>query len=164
MGKLQVHLVRHGFAGDDGDDTDPDRELTDEGREIVEQLAEAIKESGDVPVAIYASPSVRAQETAEILRDGLGLSDVKTVDSIGPRQSIRPLLLKLCESGADNVMIVTHHDTMAHGLMGMDGDNAYHTDVPAMGELRKVSIKRKSGKWKETDRIKPSDRGLSDHF
>ncbi|GIW68555.1 MAG: hypothetical protein KatS3mg100_049 [Candidatus Parcubacteria bacterium] len=69
-------LMRHGEAlsnarGFVDDGRDPENGLTGEGREAVRQAAQALKGQGIT--VIYTSPVRRAQETAEVVRQELGL-------------------------------------------------------------------------------------------
>lgn len=161
---MRIHLVRHSvpdLTPDDDGKVPDDPSLSDEGRDIVKRLAKKLSSDDNIPSAIYASPSARTQETAEILRDILGLDDVKTVDSIGPNQSIRGLVQKLAKQGVKNPMIVSHHESIHAGLRTLsipdEPDLTIHADPLAKGEMRTVRMKRKNGKWKECCRIMPSD-------
>jgi broad specificity phosphatase PhoE len=50
-----------------------DPPLDDVGREQARRLAERLREDGEAPVALYTSPLRRAQETADIIGEALGL-------------------------------------------------------------------------------------------
>jgi phosphohistidine phosphatase SixA len=166
---VKTFLVRHSvpdYEPDEDGNVPTDPPLTDEGRKIVEKLGEKMQSDGDIPCCIYASPKLRCQETAEILRDAFGLDDVKTVPSIDSEQSIRGLVLKLAGKGRKGPMIVSHHETIAHGLRTLPDKAAteVHADMFAQGEMRKIKVDGKSGKWKEKSRTLPSDLGNEDHY
>jgi phosphohistidine phosphatase len=77
---LQLVLVRHGEAapqGSAGARTDFARPLTDRGREQVTLLGQFLASLRFQPQQIWHSPRVRTTETALILADQLGLSEVE---------------------------------------------------------------------------------------
>lgn len=160
---MRIYLVRHSIPEDDDDDPDPG--LTKGGVKLVERLAEWMVAKDEVPNAIYASPKMRTQETAEILKDALGLPEVKTDPSIGPSMSIRGLVTQVAQDKAmTRVMIVSHHETMEHGLRVLNLEPWIHFDIFAMGELRIMKVDRKDGQWNEHRRVMPSDLGGDDNY
>jgi phosphohistidine phosphatase SixA len=167
---MRLYIVRHGNPepddrpdGDTDDDFDPP--LTDIGRESVEAMGQWMLDKGEVPNAILASPKLRTQETAEILREAFGLPSVDTKESLGPAQSIRKMVLKIAgDKSITRPMIVSHHETIAHGLRTLNLDPAPHLDMFAEGELRIYKIDRKDGRWKEHLRVTPGDLGLRDYY
>jgi phosphohistidine phosphatase SixA len=152
----------------DAEEGDPEAELTDDGRDIAEALGKWMGESGEIPTVLMVSPTVRAQQTAEIIRDqieeaGFAPPQIKTDVSIGPHMSIRGCVLEcLADESAERVGIISHRDSIKNGLQQLG--NGDKPDPMAMGELRSMKIKRKSGKWEEKQRILPSDLGLSDSY
>jgi phosphohistidine phosphatase len=165
---MRVYLVRHSvpdYEPDEDGNPPTDPPLAKEGVDIVKALAKWMLENDEVPNAILASPSLRAQETAEILRDELGLPRVKTVASMGPEMSIRGLVQSLGQDDdAKRIAIVSHHESISHGLSQLNGEPQPHEDMFAQGELRILRVKRKDGKWKEKTRVLPSDLNLYDHY
>lgn len=71
---MYLYIVRHGIAEDHGTrSSDEERALTEEGREKMKEAARGFRRL-DLQIArIFASPLVRARQTAEILADELGL-------------------------------------------------------------------------------------------
>jgi phosphohistidine phosphatase SixA len=167
---VRLYLVRHGipensdYSGANGEAAD-DPGLSDKGRAIVEALAQWMLDKNEVPNAILASPTLRTQETAEILRDAFGLPNVETKGSMGPDSSIRKMVLKITQDPSyTRTMLVSHHETIAHGLRVLNLEPWAHFDQFAEGEMRIVKVKRKSGEWKEHRRIMPSDLGFRDGY
>jgi phosphohistidine phosphatase SixA len=161
---VKLYTVRHALPdyGDwDGSiATKPDDPpLSDEGVEAVKALAQWILDSGDIPNAIWASPKLRTQETAEIIRDTLGLPSVVLRGSMGSEMSIRKMVLKACaDKDVTKLMLVSHHESVAHGLVNLNGgDPTPHSDILAMAEMRIYKVKRKTGTWDEVLRVPPSD-------
>src|SRR5262249_37218201 len=71
---MELYIVRHGIAVDREDPKcppDPERFLTEEGRDKTRQVAKGMAEVASVPDLILSSPYLRAFQTAEIFADEL---------------------------------------------------------------------------------------------
>jgi phosphohistidine phosphatase len=81
---MKLWVLRHGEAVPHGSRPhDSERELTDHGREEV--LRSAALLIGQPLTAIYASPYLRAQQTAQLVREALGFEpEIRTVDWLTP--------------------------------------------------------------------------------
>jgi phosphohistidine phosphatase len=69
---MELYIVRHGIAIDREDPkcpADPERFLTEEGREKSRQAAKGVAEIASIPDLILTSPYLRALQTAEIFAD-----------------------------------------------------------------------------------------------
>lgn len=98
---MELWLIRHALpVRIDGGDAPADPPLADEGREQAEQLAAWWAAFG--ADAVYASPMLRAQQTASPLADALGLS-IATVDDIREFDSHLPTYIPIEELRADPV-------------------------------------------------------------
>nr|WP_152747642.1 phosphohistidine phosphatase SixA [Pseudomonas kitaguniensis] len=100
-------ILRHGEAQAQAR-TDAERNLTEHGRgEVLRSAAHLI---GQPISAILASPYVRAQQTAELVRDALGFEPaIKTVPWLTPEGNPLQVLAQLDTDGADdNVLLVSH--------------------------------------------------------
>ncbi|AVB14362.1 MULTISPECIES: phosphohistidine phosphatase SixA [Pseudomonas syringae group] len=117
---MKVWVLRHGEAQSRAR-SDAERELTAHGREEV--LKSAVHLSDKSVQRIIASPYVRAQQTAELIRQSLGFNDpVVTVPWLTPDSSPREVLLQLDKLGVDEVLLVSHQPlvgeligVLAHG-------------------------------------------------
>lgn len=173
---MKLYVIRHAVreTPDDfveAEDGDPEAELTSEGEEIAQSVGEWMAENGEIPSVLVVSPTVRAQQTAEIIAraiedSGFVAPAIKTDVGIGPGQSIRALVRKLGEDGAKAAGVVSHRAPIVNGLKALDVDNEAprKVDNPAMGELRILKVKRKSGAWEEKARVRPSDLGHADSY
>lgn len=180
---MKVFILRHAIRedGEEGgiDDGDPDAELTPEGEEIAHAVGKWMAEKEEIPTVLFVSPTVRTQQTAECIcaeieSAGFVPPVIKTDVSIGPGMSIRGgILAAASDKSLGRVGFVSHHESIAAGLreLGRAKDGtpenpapSPHLDQLAMGELRIVNVKRKSGKWEEQRRVLPSDLGLADHY
>ncbi len=72
---MKLYFMRHGKAADAAlYEDDFERPLTDKGAKRVRRMSQWLARMGVNPAAIYASPRVRAQQTAVILAEALGKS------------------------------------------------------------------------------------------
>lgn len=101
---MKLWVLRHGEAEGHAR-TDAERELTEHGRaEVLRSAAHLIGQSVD---AIIASPYVRAQQTAQLVRQALGFeADIRTVPWLTPEGNPLEVLNKL--DSDDNVLLVSH--------------------------------------------------------
>ena len=174
---MRIYVIRHSAREYDSDeveksDGDPEAELTPEGEDIARAVGKWMADNDAIPSRIAASATVRTQRTAELIAKeiaaaGYAPPDVETDVSIGPHQSIRGLVQKLAaDKSANDVAIVSHHESIDAGLkaLSVDNDDKYTADKLAMGEMRALKVKRKSGRWKETARVRPSDVDQTDYY
>ena len=101
---MKVWILRHGEAQAHAR-TDAERNLTEHGRaEVLRSAAHLI---GQPLGAIIASPYVRAQQTAQLVRDVLGVEpEVRTVPWLTPEGNPQQVLEKL--DADENVLLVSH--------------------------------------------------------
>jgi phosphohistidine phosphatase len=101
---VKLWILRHGEAQAHAR-TDAERELTEHGRaEVLRSAAHLI---GQPISAIIASPYVRAQQTAQLVREALGfVPEIRTVSWLTPDGNPLQVLEKLDTD--DNVLLVSH--------------------------------------------------------
>jgi phosphohistidine phosphatase len=72
---MKLYFMRHGKAADAAlYEEDFERPLTEKGAKRVRRISQWLARMGVNPTVIYASPRVRAQQTAVILAEALGKS------------------------------------------------------------------------------------------
>jgi len=113
---VKVWVLRHGEAQSRAR-SDAERELTAHGREEV--LESSIHLTGKPVQRIVASPYVRAQQTAELVRQYLGFSEaIMTVPWLTPESDPREVLRQLDASALDEVLLVSHQPLVG-SLIGL---------------------------------------------
>lgn len=112
---MKLWVLRHGEAEPHGTRPDPDRALTAHGREEV--LRSAAQLIGKPLSAIYASPYLRAQQTAQRVREALGFEpELITVDWLTPETQPQKVLEHLNDQ--DDVLLVSHNPLVGN-LLGL---------------------------------------------
>lgn len=103
---MKVWVLRHGEAQANAR-SDAERELTGHGRSQV--IASAAHLLGKPLGRIIASPYVRAQQTAELVRQALGFSEaIITVPWLTPESDPKKVLNQLDEYADEEVLLVSH--------------------------------------------------------
>ena len=148
---MKLWVLRHGEAEPYGSRPDSERALTAHGRE--EALRSAAELIGQPITAIYASPYLRAQQTAELVRDALGFQpEIRTVEWLTPDN--RPQAVAEQLVSVDYALLVSHNPLVGNllgylqhghvqqpeavktaGLAELEGD------MPLAGAMKLNSIK-----------------------
>ncbi len=103
---MRLWLLRHGEAQPQAR-SDAERALTVRGREEVAQTA--IQLQGRGLGAILASPYIRAQQTAALVREALGfVGGIHTVPWLTPDSDPRTVLAQLDGYPMDELLLVSH--------------------------------------------------------
>ena len=135
---MKVWILRHGEAQYRAR-TDAERELTANGRKEV--LNSAVHLLGQPLRWIIASPYVRAQQTAELVRQALGFADpVVTVPWLTPDSDPRKALENLDLYASDNVLLVSHQPLVG-SLIGL----AVHGNVQQAEPMQTASLAELEG-------------------
>ncbi|MGY3176084.1 phosphohistidine phosphatase SixA [Pseudomonas sp. MWU12-2312b] len=111
---MKLWVLRHGEAEPHGSKHhDSERALTAHGREEV--LRSAALLIGQPLTAIYASPYLRAQETAQLVRDALGFEpEIRTVEWLTPETDPDKVAEQLVS--VSNVLLVSHNPLVGNLL------------------------------------------------
>lgn len=115
---MRVVLVRHGPAVDRDDPAcppDPERPLTQEGRERTRAAAAGLRALGMRPDLVLTSPYVRAAQTAEIVCGALGLGAPEVTEHLLPGADPIALARHLRSRGEAEVLCTGHEPHL--GLM-----------------------------------------------
>ncbi|MGE8188431.1 phosphohistidine phosphatase SixA [Pseudomonas sp. NPDC086278] len=110
---MKLWVLRHGEAEPYGSRPDSERALTAHGRE--EALRSAAELIGQPISAIYASPYLRAQQTAQLVREALGFEpDIRTVEWLTPDN--RPQAVAEQLVSVDYALLVSHNPLVGNLL------------------------------------------------
>lgn len=110
---MKLWVLRHGEAEPYGSKPDSERALTAHGRE--EALRSAAELIGQPISAIYASPYLRAQQTAQLVREALGYEpDIRTVEWLTPDN--RPQAVAEQLVSVDYALLVSHNPLVGNLL------------------------------------------------
>lgn len=102
---MRLWLLRHGQAQADAH-SDAARELTAHGRDEVRQTIEHLHGRA---LNIYASPYIRAQQTAALVRDALAVqTPLQTAAWLTPESDLRDSLARLQHLAGDEILLVSH--------------------------------------------------------
>ena len=117
---MRLYLMRHGQASNMAD-TDHDRPLTQKGRNRSESTARVLANLEIAPDVIFASPCVRAQETALIIADAVNVP-VTTSDLVNFSfdKDALEVLIGGMEPDAE-VMLVGHNPSMSEVVEELTG-------------------------------------------
>ncbi|WOE81334.1 phosphohistidine phosphatase SixA [Pseudomonas protegens] len=135
---MKLWVLRHGQAESHAP-TDAQRNLTAHGREEV--LVSAAQLIGQPISAIIASPYVRAQQTAQLVREALGFeAEIRTVSWLTPEANPLQVLQQL--DGADNLLLVSHQPLVG-SLIGL----LQHGHLRDPQPMNTASLAELEGDW-----------------
>lgn len=103
---MQILLLRHGDALDHHDDYI--RPLTPLGKDQATAAGNVLHVLGIIPGKIFVSPLLRAQETARIVADLLGITDLTTTEYLTPTSDHRQLFDVLGHLRSERILLVGH--------------------------------------------------------
>jgi phosphohistidine phosphatase len=121
---MKLYFMRHGKAVDAAlYEHDFERPLTDKGAKRVRRMSQWLARMGVNPTAIYASPRVRAQQTAVILAEALGKT-VITREEVNFDFSFAHLISMVQGFSLDaELVFVGHNPSMSEVVQQVTGAN-----------------------------------------
>ena len=133
---MKLWVLRHGEAVPYGSCPDSERELTDHGRK--EALSAAAHLIGQPLTAIYASPYLRAQQTAQIVREALGFEpEIRTVEWLTPETDPDKVTVELVS--VSNVLLVSHNPLVGNLLSYLQHGAGYPPEKVGTAGLAEIS-------------------------
>ncbi len=124
---MQILIMRHGTAHSvSAQHDDAARPLTEAGIREVTEVSRHIARLGTNLSQLRSSPYVRAQQTASILAQALGISKVETDTEITPHGNVDDILFSLAAAELPSVGLVSHQPLVGlllGKLLGKDPDN-----------------------------------------
>lgn len=148
---MRIHILRHGHA-EPQVTTDEARQLTDKGRAETRQVLQSCSGGINDLQAIYASPLVRAQQTAAIAASFFPGIYVQTTDLLIPESSPIEVYEWLSSLHLPSILLVSHQPLVgslvnqlcgtANGFYSMDTSSLAIIDVnvpaPLMGKMKNL--------------------------
>ena len=114
---MRLFLVRHGTAEEKLGRADAERALTEAGRVEVAEVCAAIAAGLEGPARLLSSPYLRAEQTAEILREHLRMdAKIEPSEALLPEAewpALRDALEALAAKGARTVVAVGHNPSIS---------------------------------------------------
>jgi phosphohistidine phosphatase len=141
---MRLYLVRHGEAKDAAED--PERGLTDRGREAIEWMAAWASQAGVEPSQIRHSGKKRAEQTAVILADRIQPPQgVVSVGGLAPDDDVRPVV-KALHKEEESLMLVGHLPFMGRLASLLLADDPDHPIISlATGQM--IGLVREEDAW-----------------
>lgn len=150
---MDAYLVRHGEAQSEAEN--PQRPLSEQGREGVERVARAVAKKGLGVNQIFHSDKVRARETAEIFAHHLSpKSGMYEIKGLAPLDD--PLIARAeLETAQSSLMLVGHlpHLGLLASLLVKGKPDVKTIDFAAAAI---VCISKQNGGWKISWGLDPS--------
>lgn len=121
---MKLYVMRHGPAEDDSPTgRDADRALTASGRERVRDVAKALVEADEAPLAIVSSPLVRALQTAEIVAAVAKVeAPVEVRREMEPGARALALVDELLAAKRKRIMVVGHEPDLSDLVARLVGE------------------------------------------
>ncbi|RME75367.1 MAG: phosphohistidine phosphatase SixA [Planctomycetota bacterium] len=85
---MKIYLFRHGEAKEATED--PERGLTDKGKDDVKTVAKAMRKREVEISKIFHSPKKRAKETAEIVHEEFDSASLEEKSTLNPNDPVEP--------------------------------------------------------------------------
>lgn len=130
---MRIYLLRHGIAEERSPTgSDHDRALTEDGRRRLRKAAKAWRTLVPDLAQVWASPLLRAQQTAAILCTELDCDAPRTEPALTPEsgcQTVARLLEAEQLAGTDSVALVGHEPHLGH-LLGLLLTGQRHQPIP----------------------------------
>ena len=116
---VQLWMLRHGEAVPHDSKPDAERELTPRGRVQAQAAGQALAALGEEFAACYASPKVRAWDTAALACEALNVEPVREETLANGFSRVDALTLLEAQDG--NVLIVGHEPSFSQVVYDFTG-------------------------------------------
>ena len=116
---MKFYLVRHAIAAlrEDWNDPDEQRPLTGKGRKKMARIVQGMRNLDIELTQLYASPLVRAHQTAEIIQAGLKLNAIVHTDLLVPAADPVQILPFLNEHDDQASLALVGHEPHISALL-----------------------------------------------
>ncbi len=142
---MHLYLVRHGEAKSEQED--PERPLSNRGREAVDRVSRAAAKKGMAASRIFHSDKLRAKQTAEILaRNIIPSEGICEIKGLGPEDD--PSLTKAELEASGKSLIVVGHLPHLNRLAAMLLNGNSSEQVIDFPTASVVCLSRRKKDWK----------------
>lgn len=149
---MKLYLMQHGDAV--SKDVDPERPLSETGRQDVERLTAFLSKTSFKPSRIIHSGKTRAKQTAELLAaQASPEAKIEASSGLSPKDEVKPVV-RQAKNWTGDTLIVGHLPFMGRMvayLVSGDADNEVVSYQP--GSI--VCVERTDGNWKIAWMIRP---------
>ncbi|MEK7727665.1 MAG: phosphohistidine phosphatase SixA [candidate division KSB1 bacterium] len=116
---MKIYIIRHAIAElrEQWDEPDEARPLTEPGRKKMLRIARGLSKLGVRFSRLYASPLVRAEQTAEIVRQRFKLKAVEQTDLLVPEANPALLLPWLNQHEEEAALALVGHEPHVSALL-----------------------------------------------
>ncbi len=116
---MKIYIVRHALAElrENWPDPDEQRPLTAKGRKKMARIAAGLRKLEVELTHLYSSPLVRAQQTAEILQEGLQTKKIVQTDLLVPAADPAKILPFLNEHDDEATLALVGHEPHVSALL-----------------------------------------------
>jgi phosphohistidine phosphatase len=135
---MNVYLLRHAHAldvGQQGVQSDEERPLSDQGRQQMKTVAQAVKRLGLKFDQVLSSPLRRALETARELCKQLGVPEtaIQSCDQLEPGVASKKLMKRLRSLEANDVLLVGHAPDLGDHAAWLIGSKRSQVEIAKAG-------------------------------
>ena len=102
---MRLYLIRHGISLPE--EKDPEKSLSQEGKEQTQKIAEFLKTKSVKVDAIWHSPKLRAIQTAQIISKSIFCPEIQERNDLNPLDSVEKFPEEI-QSLSKDLMIVGH--------------------------------------------------------
>ena len=100
---MKLYLLQHGDALPE--DVNPDRPLSEHGRDDVRRLAEFVRKNRIHAKHVYHSGKTRARETAEIIAAQIANVSVQATAGLNPNDPVEPIAKQINKWHEDTLLV-----------------------------------------------------------
>jgi phosphohistidine phosphatase len=144
---VQVYLVRHAEAVDETVELrDPHRHLSPHGRAQARALGERLRWHDCGPTYVYASPLVRALQTAELVCGAIDNAiGVEVMPQLAPGEDVHQVIAKIKALPADAEVMLVGHEPSISAIAALLANQA---DFASLAKAEAVRLDDGALRWR----------------